>query len=357
MSSLTAEQWGDEYRIVLPQHELFMGELRNLLEQLVRAEGIEFAQIDCRTKTVESLVEKIKRKKDKYANPLLEVTDLVGLRVISYYAEDVPKIGTLLRREFAVDEANSRDAAANRAVDQFGYSSVHYIVSVEPRRAQLVEWRRFDGLKAEIQVRTVMQHAWAAVNHKLTYKSEQELPRELHRDLSRLSALLELADKEFSDLRRGAAEIRSDYEEHLERDLELPIDATSVALYLEREGTAEHWRDLAIAAGFRDDRDDPTRDEEAERRDIADLVGVLNQIKVTSLSELDGLLMEVGDRGPELLEAIVAESGERDYTPQAVPYDVIAMIALLARPPETFEGETPFRKELEAVIETVARSR
>jgi len=69
-------------------------------------------------------------------------------------------------------------------------------------RRDLSEWTAFRDKRAEVQIRTATQHAWAAVDHRLTYKSNHEIPRELQRRFARLSAILELADDQFSQLRQ-----------------------------------------------------------------------------------------------------------------------------------------------------------
>jgi putative GTP pyrophosphokinase len=207
MSELSPDEWGSRYRAIRGTCESMTGRLRSLVADLLAEAGIDVIQIESRTKDLDSFTEKISRKRAKYANPLTEITDLVGLRIITYYREDVAAVGEVLRGEFQIDATNSVDKAASLDPDRFGYSSVHYVVSLSPDRRRLVEWRPYAGMRAEIQVRTALQHAWSAVNHKLDYKSPTEVPRELRRRLFRLSALFELADEEFSELRDERARI------------------------------------------------------------------------------------------------------------------------------------------------------
>src|SRR5689334_4607418 len=193
-------EWGGEFGKVRGSFIDFTKSLETLLEALLEHRQIEVAALECRTKKPDSFIDKIVKKNEKYADPLREMTDLTGARIIVYYPADVARVDELIEAEFDVDWENSSRAGADVEPERFGYRSDHYVVSMNDRGA-LAEWKRFDGFKAEIQVRTVMQHAWAAVDHKLRYKREVDIPQALRRRLSRLSALLEVADEQFAAIR------------------------------------------------------------------------------------------------------------------------------------------------------------
>src|SRR4051794_35963205 len=103
----TPDEWGQDYRVLRPSVIAFTADLRRLVGQLLDAESIDVANIEHRTKEVDSFVEKIRRKNEKYEDPLGEVTDLCGLRIVAYYLDDVDRIGELVEREFVVDLENS----------------------------------------------------------------------------------------------------------------------------------------------------------------------------------------------------------------------------------------------------------
>jgi hypothetical protein len=75
------------------------------------------------------------------------------------------------------------------------------VVTLSPKRCDLVEYRRFPGQKAEIQIRSILQHAWAEIEHDLGYKRKEDVPREIRRRFSRIAGLLELVDTEFVKIR------------------------------------------------------------------------------------------------------------------------------------------------------------
>lgn len=178
----------------------FASEIEHQLRNILETEGIVYNAITWRLKERESLSKKIDRKNDKYA-ALGDLTDIAGVRVITYYAEDVDKVAEIVEREFAVDKENSIDKRDALEPDRFGYCSVHYVVEMSQERLNLREYQAYMGLKCEIQIRSVLQHAWSEIEHDLGYKSEIAIPKRIRRNFSRLAGLLEIADKEFQEIR------------------------------------------------------------------------------------------------------------------------------------------------------------
>ncbi|MDN3583387.1 hypothetical protein [Mucilaginibacter flavus] len=156
-------------------------------------------QIGGRTKTIESLSKKIDDKSGKYS-VLNDITDIVGIRIITYLESEVDLVADLVEKEFVKDLENSIDKRKLKA-DQFGYRSLHIVVSLNESRLRLKEYKRYKGLKCEIQVRSILQHAWAEIEHDLGYKGEVSIPEPYKRSFNRLSALLETADIEFVRLK------------------------------------------------------------------------------------------------------------------------------------------------------------
>jgi ppGpp synthetase/RelA/SpoT-type nucleotidyltranferase len=139
--------------------------------------------------------------KEKYKS-LFDITDLVGLRVITSYRQELEYIKFQIERNFIVDEENIN---MNEPGDlsQFGYASLHFIVKGVKEKGLKSSNQKFEGLKCEIQTRTLLQHAWAETSHKIDYKSDSEIASKHKRKLFRIAALLELADEEFDYLRNG----------------------------------------------------------------------------------------------------------------------------------------------------------
>lgn len=188
--------------------ESFCGRTVNLLSDLLRQEGIITHHISGRTKEHESLNKKIDKKQGKYSS-LDDITDLVGIRIISYLESDVDVIAKLISKEFIIDPKNSIDKRELN-IDQFGYKSLHLVVNLNNSRAGLTEYKDYKSLKCEIQIRSILQHAWAEIEHDLGYKGNSAIPDQYKRNFNRLAALLETADIEFDRLKRELTEYESE---------------------------------------------------------------------------------------------------------------------------------------------------
>ena len=217
-----------EYDENIRIYKSFEAEIEHLVRSILQASQINYNAITSRLKTRESLAEKLDRKQGKYIS-ISDITDIVGVRVITYYSEDVERISQIIESEFDVDVANSIDKRESLEPDRFGYCSVHYVVKMSPKRLALREYKSFEGMKCEIQIRSILQHAWAEIEHDIGYKSEITIPKEMRRSFSRIAGLLEIADKEFNQIRQDLAEYKDnalaqiEHEDFLDRELDAVI--------------------------------------------------------------------------------------------------------------------------------------
>lgn len=314
-------EWIDSYRRRRSEYEEFTRRLHALLRDLLKEDGIDVVQIDARAKEVDSFAEKVRRKQDQYDDPLLDVTDLVGLRVITYYVEDVARVGKIVEREFEVDSANSVDKGHLLGPDQFGYMSVHYVAKLDERRAGLPEWNPFQGMAFEVQIRTALQHAWAAVDHKLRYKTLEDVPDDLKRNLYRLSALFELADEQFAALRDASNRLRKQYKDQVTTgDLGIPVNADSIEAYLRGTSKFDAICTRAANAGWgllRAEAEDDNRREWAR----STLLAALQAVKIETIEEFDRLLSNTISENPGFLEEFVK-------LVRVMPDRLLAMIVL-----------------------------
>ena len=166
------------------------------LRQVLHEQSVELSTIEYRVKTEHSLAGKLERKGDKYAS-LEDITDLVGLRIITFYTDDVDKVAAIVQQLYDVDWTNSIDKRKAHELTSFGYNSLHYICRLKGGSAPF-----------EIQMRTALQHVWSAIEHDIGYKGAVKLPPEYRRQFSRLAGMLELADDEFSRLRTTMTDYR-----------------------------------------------------------------------------------------------------------------------------------------------------
>ncbi len=282
----------ETYRDLFPLYQQFGTKVGGLLEDLLTASNIKYQIVDVRAKTVESFAEKIQRDGKTYKNPLTEISDLAGVRLIFYYDDDVNRACELIDREFIIDHSQSIDKRQALAPDQFGYLSVHRVVSLSESRTDLPEWQLFEDLVAEIQVRTVLQHAWATISHALQYKREADIPYQFRRQLMRVSGLLELADDEFANLRQAQASLRQRIVERVsEGDLEIPIDALSLEEFLQTSNTVRTIYELAIHAGFESSSTyDEANEVGGDNHGLSQLVQACNDIGIENIENLENQL-------------------------------------------------------------------
>ena len=185
-----------QYREQVPALEQLSKIVYDQLRQVLHEQSVELSAIEYRVKTEHSLAGKLERKGDKYAS-LEDITDLVGLRIITFYTDDVDKVAAIVQQLYDVDWTNSIDKRKAHELTSFGYKSLHYICRLKGGSAPF-----------EIQMRTALQHVWSAIEHDIGYKGTVKLPPEYRRQFSRLAGMLELADDEFSRLRTTMTDYR-----------------------------------------------------------------------------------------------------------------------------------------------------
>lgn len=190
----------ESYLGLQPRYDLFGKSLKHLVSSVLSAESIGVHSVAYRTKDPDHLREKLLRPGKSYGQ-LLDVTDLLGLRVITYFEDDVDRVVNILRNELRVSNDHSVDKRKVEDATSFGYASVHLVCQLSEARSSLAEYRQFAGMICEIQVRSILQHTWAEIEHDLGYKAERGIPVPIRRRFSMLAGLFELADQEFIRLR------------------------------------------------------------------------------------------------------------------------------------------------------------
>lgn len=179
----------------LPELQALAQQAYDLMHNALQEQGIYVTAMEHRVKTEQSLAGKLELKGAKYKT-IEDVTDLVGLRVITFYTDEVDKVAAIAKRVFDIDWQESVDKRKHQ-LNAFGYNSLHYICRLKT-----------GGLRFELQMRTALQHVWSTIEHDIGYKGDVQLPPEFRRQFSRLAGMLELADDEFSRLRSTITDYR-----------------------------------------------------------------------------------------------------------------------------------------------------
>jgi putative GTP pyrophosphokinase len=207
------------------------GELKALL--LKAAVPVQF--VSWRLKTRDSLAHKLSRPEKTYGH-LWDVTDLVALRVSTYFEDHLEQVSRLIEQHFQIDFGHSADKTKPE-----GYRSIHYVCS-------LAGGPHAD-FRFEIQLRTALQHAWAEVEHDLGYKVDDAVPEPIRRRFSRVAGLLEIADQEFVSIRRELASSRDAARMTLAKSGALPIDLVSLDALVRQSAIEALDREVAQALG------------------------------------------------------------------------------------------------------------
>ena len=197
----------EEYRENLATYAKMKEVILKALTDCMKRSNIIVSGVEGRVKTEESLAGKLELKGNKYGD-ISDITDLVGVRVITFYTEEVDKIAALVDKIFEVDWENSVDKRKQLGKDSFGYMSLHYICRIPKELFQDPAYPLINAIRFEVQMRTALQHVWASMNHDIGYKTGVEVPPEHLRSLTRLAGILELADEEFSRIRKEITDYR-----------------------------------------------------------------------------------------------------------------------------------------------------
>lgn len=223
----------EQYTLSRHLYEEFAKQTLTILKSVINSKypDLKIASCTFRAKEVESLRRKL--LKDKY-NIDSEITDLAGARIIVYSRRDIAVVSKLIEECFCIDEQNSIDKTRALGNDRVGYRGEHYIVSFDENRIRMPENRKFENLKCEIQVTTLIAHTWSEITHEKGYKFEGVLPNDLDRRKNLLAGMLELADMEMD----AYVEAYDRYVEEIEQEnekgcLKYPINSMSLERFME----------------------------------------------------------------------------------------------------------------------------
>lgn len=204
----------------------------------------------CRIKTFDSFFEKANKIKGgslKYRDPLSDIDDLIGFRVIVVARRNVSQICSIIRSSLNVlSEENKSEQLL--AEGKLGYESHHLIATLGSAREGLTEYKGLCNQKFEIQVRTALQHAWAENEHRVQYKTSNKNP-ELVKRFLRLAGIVSSADEEFDRIYELNEEIRNEVTVALDSLDQADDVLTPDDVYKNAKGHDESLREIAMMFG------------------------------------------------------------------------------------------------------------
>ena len=255
-----------QYDDRLPLFKRLHDEMLFIVKEALESAHIRYQSTPSRIKSFESMIEKAEHLNMK--EPLTEMHDIVGIRIVCLFLSDVERIGELLRQKFAVLKEDNK--IEGQEISSFGYMSHHFIVKMHSN----YRGPRYEGISdmfAEVQVRTIAMEAWATCSHFLDYKTVLAVPKELRRDFYALSGLFYVADRHFE------------------------------LFFKAREASRENTADRKPKSGDEINYDSlvaymrsrlPDRDHDSTPEEISQLVTELFEAKVHTLGQIDSLIDE-----------------------------------------------------------------
>lgn len=247
-----------EYTALYPRYVLYAATLQALLDRVARTLAAD-SLVQARPKAIVSFAEAIWRKRDRAPDPVHDFTDLAGGRIITMTRDEARAVCAFIEANFEIDWEHTICVGQRLGPTGSGFRSVSYVVQIPPGRFPSEEVpvsipEEVLGLKAEIQVRTMLEHVWADVGHQ-SCRQGDAVPETWRREFAALAAVLEESDARLSRLRESLRLYASRSGPYGERDRALQrIEILATVLRYDRTGTAlaDEIGRLCIAIGDRD---------------------------------------------------------------------------------------------------------
>ena len=233
------------YKDKQPKYAAYAKALERVLRDACKSSAPQ-ALVQSRPKAISSFAEKCVRKYDKYKDPVNDFTDLCGARVIVQTLEQVQAVKNFIEANFEILEKEDKGLLLQH--DEFGYRDMHYIVRLKDGREigfTAKEKNKIKTRRAEIQVRTWVQHAWADTLHDRMYKAQLKLSPEINRTGALLAAIMEDGDRTFSRLAQEIDGMVANYSEHAKSDV-VQNEIETQKLLLQNEPKDENKPPIAL---------------------------------------------------------------------------------------------------------------
>ncbi len=172
----------------------------------------EVTKVEGRVKDKEECIKKFHRKyqskleADEQPYRIRDyLSDLIGIRIVCLYEDQIAVVSKVLSGQFQIIDVTDKIAAVEGTEDSFGYKGLHMDLALSDEMTALPKYQHFASQPFEVQIRSLIQDAWSVLDHKIKYK--KSIPNDLKRRINVLSALFELADREFKEIRNATFEL------------------------------------------------------------------------------------------------------------------------------------------------------
>jgi ppGpp synthetase/RelA/SpoT-type nucleotidyltranferase len=298
MNGSRTDEWGRKYMEKYSLYEEFAGRISNLLQNLVEGENIEVYSVFGRAKTPEEFLRTAGTPPTGEQSVLAGIADLCTVKILVSFPDDVAKVEDIVQKEFLADMSRSIPLATLDSPERYGYPAVSYVLSLNRERAALREWAKYRDLPFTLEIRTVLQEAWAANAPKVSLPTDTATKKKMQRKLLRLSALLEEADEGFLSLLEAAREsampvtVPSSPEPAPFR--RKVFDRAALKQYFDERGDVlRRWSDAAVETGF-----PPfVSSQEYLETSLSYLWDILRAAEMDSMEDLDEFLRSLEEEG------------------------------------------------------------
>ena len=356
-------EWVDVYADQRDVYDAFVGRLENLVESLLDDSEIGYDWVITFVRTPHAVGDQLARARRAgrtFVRPLESEVRVAGVIIGLRDNAAAADINDVILREFKVDDESSlpvEEAAAGteRLGDErskpVGYDFSHYLVSLDERRSELAEWSRFAGLKARIEVRTLLQDAWAGVDDGLPFYEAESYPAEVRELLTGAAARIAVADEQLTEVHHAIWRLYREYSEAIAAgELQIGVNGVSLMAYVENSELVSSLTELGVDVGLDHDPEYETGWQSIE----SGILWLLRRDDVHTLAELEAFLKQATARARVTLAELHRVVSDRDFIPWAIPEEIVEWLWLILR---RADAETisllSYRAELEYALNTL----
>jgi hypothetical protein len=358
-----ASEQVDRYADLEPLYDAFSERLHDLLEQLVEDDEIYLRHSYAWARTssdYETALYRALRERRRLGDRLEEVGDVAGVALVVTTPAEVDAVAAIVERELAVDYSHSLPPAAARAANERNFSSetpvpryehATYVVALDDPRRQLREWSAYADLQLEVHVLTYSQYTWWTTETRyLPYYWPSSFPPASREAFVRVASLLAAADEALASEEAARESIDERYADAIAaRELDIPLDARALAVYLTHFDTLDELTARAVAEGMRQD-EPPDRAPYAWQLEQV-LLWLLDRFGIGTLAELHTFVDDAAPRAPEVFQRLTELATERGYVPLADSGSVLAFLLLVLNRADAETVElTEYRDEIATAL-------
>lgn len=191
-----------EFQKIMRIYEMAMVQVKDDLEDIKNNLSNNYQydvinNINCRIKTPDSIIKKMKRKQYdlNYKNLIENVDDIAGIRVVCPFKSDIPKVVEILEENPNLEILQKKDYITKPK--KSGYSGYHIIAQTPVNIGDA-----FANVKTEIQIKTMAMDFWSSTEHKLKYKAKNKLSKSDSKKMVRYAKIINKMDNEIMKIHK-----------------------------------------------------------------------------------------------------------------------------------------------------------